>query len=324
MIPYEGWDREYQQNKDEYLELFDNFMSQSNYENCEQFEKEFAELIGRKYAICVANATDALHFSLRSRNIGPGDEVLVTDFSWISTSSCISMVGATPVFCDIDVDTCHISLDSIKRMTTPNTKALIYTHLFGNMSDTADIEQYCKDKGIMFVEDAAQSLGSRINNRKAGSIGDCSSFSFNTNKVISGINGGGIFLTDNEQLADTVKKLRRHGKGKDYEMLGFNSRMYVLNAQIIQLRLKHLTRDRQIRQQTAMTYNSAFKDLPIQTPTVADGVIHNWHKYTIRFKDKATRNKVKNKLNLSVHYDCLLYTSPSPRDRTRSRMPSSA
>ena len=87
------------------------------------------------------------------------------------------------------------------------------------MSDTADIEQYCKDKGIMFVEDAAQSLGSRINNRKAGSIGDCSSFSFNTNKVISGINGGGIFLTDNEQLANTVKKLRRHGKGKDYEML---------------------------------------------------------------------------------------------------------
>ena len=176
------------------------------------------------------------------------------------------MVGATPVFCDIDADTCHISLDSIKRMTTPNTKALIYTHLFGNMSDTADIEQYCKDKGIMFVEDAAQSLGSRINNRKAGSIGDCSSFSFNTNKVVSGINGGGIFLTDNEQLADTVKKLRRHGKGKDYEMLGYNSRMYVLNAQIIQLRLKHLTRDRQIRQQTAMTYNSAFKDLPLQTP----------------------------------------------------------
>ena len=104
-------------------------------------------------------------------------------------------------------------------------------------------------------------------------------------------------------MADTVKKLRRHGKGKDYEMLGYNSRMYVLNAQIIQLRLKHLTRDRQIRQQTAMAYNSAFKDLPIQTPTVADGVIHNWHKYTIRFKDKATRNTVKNKLNLSVHYE---------------------
>ena len=303
MIPYEGWDREYQQNKDEYLKLFDNFMSQGNYENCEQFEKEFAELIGRKYAVSVANATDALHFSLRSRNIGPGDEVLVTDFSWISTSSCISMVGATPVFCDIDADTCHISLESIKRMTTPNTKALVYTHLFGNMSDTTDIEQYCKDNGIMFVEDAAQSLGSRINNRKAGSIGDCSSFSFNTNKVISGVNGGGMFLTDNEQLANTVKKLRRHGKGKDYEMLGYNSRMYVLNAQIIQLRLKNLTRDRQIREQNAMTYNSAFKDLPIQTPTVPFNVVHNWHKYTIIFKDKDTRNKVKNKLNLSVHYE---------------------
>ena len=303
MIPYEGWDREYQQNKDEYLKLFDNFMSQSNYENCEQFEQDFAQLIGRKYAVSVANATDALHFSLRSRNIGVGDEVLVTDFSWISTSSCISMVGATPVFCDIDANTCHISLESIKRMTTPKTKALIYTHLFGNMSDTKDIEEFCKDNGIMFIEDAAQSLGSSIDNRKAGSIGDCSSFSFNTNKVISGINGGGVFLTDNQELANTVKKLRRHGKDKDYEMLGYNSRLYVLNAQIIQLRLKNLEKDRKIRQQTAMMFNDSFADLPITTPTVAPNVEHNWHKYTIRFKDKETRNKIKNQLNLSVHYE---------------------
>ena len=303
MIPYEGWDREYANNKDEYLKLFDNFMSQNNYENCEQFEKEFAQLIGRKYAVSVANATDALHFSLRSKNIGPGDEVLVTDFSWISTSSCISMVGATPVFCDVDLNNCHISLDSVKRMTSSKTKALIYTHLFGNMSDSTEIEQYCKDNDIMLIEDAAQSLGSSIDNKKAGSIGDCSSFSFNTNKVISGINGGGIFLTDDEQLANTVKKLRRHGKDKDYEMLGYNSRMYVLNSMIIQLRLKNIDKDRKTRQQTAMMYNDALKDLPIQTPTVAPNVEHNWHKYTIRFKDKATRNKVKNELGLSVHYE---------------------
>ena len=300
MIPYEGWDREYANNKDEYLKLFDNFMSQSNYENCEQFEQEFAQFIGRKYAVSVANATDALHFSLRSRNIGPGDEVLVTDFSWISSSSCISMVGATPVFCDVDLETCHISLESIKRMTGPNTKALIYTHLFGNMSDTTEIEQFCKDKGIMFVEDAAQSLGSCIDNKKAGSIGDCSSFSFNTNKVISGINGGGVFITDSEHLANTVKKLRRHGKDKDYEMLGYNSRMYVLNSRIIQLRLKNLDRDRKTRQQTAMMYNDAFKDLPITIPTVAPNVEHNWHKYTIRFKNKETRNKVKKALKVDV------------------------
>ena len=303
MIPYEGWDREYANNKDEYLKLFDNFMSQNNYENCDQFENEFAQIIGRKYAVSVANATDALHFSLRSKNIGPGDEVLVTDFSWISTSSCISMVGATPVFCDVDLNTCHISLDSIKRMTSSETKALIYTHLFGNMSNTTEIEKYCKDNNIMLIEDAAQSLGSSIDNKKAGSIGVCSSFSFNTNKVISGINGGGVFLTDDTQLANTVKKLRRHGKDKDYEMLGYNSRMYVLNSMIIQLRLKNIDKDRKTRQQTAMMYNDAFKDLPIITPSVAPNVEHNWHKYTIRFENKETRNKVKNELGLSVHYE---------------------
>lgn len=115
MIPYEGWDREYQENKEKYLEIFDKFMSQSNYENPEIFEKEFAKFMGRKYAVSVASATDALYFSLLVHGVGPGDEVLVTDFSWISTSSCISMTGATPVFCDIDLDSYHISLDSIKK-----------------------------------------------------------------------------------------------------------------------------------------------------------------------------------------------------------------
>lgn len=303
MIPYEGWDREYQQNKDEYLKLFDNFMSQSNYENCEQFEKEFAHFIGRKFAVSVANATDALKFSLLSNNIGFGDEVLVTDFSWISSASCISMVGATPVFCDIDLHSYHISLDSIKRMTTDKTKALIYSHLFGNMSETKDIEQYCKEHNIVFIEDAAQSLGSSYNGRRAGTIGDCSSFSFNTNKVVSGINGGGVFLTDNEGVANTVKKLRRHGKDKEFELLGYNSKMYVLNAEIIKFRLKHLEQNKSTRQNIAKRYNYEFENLPVYTQSCTNAVDHNFHKYTLRFQDKETRDRVKNAMGLSVHYE---------------------
>lgn len=303
MISYEGWDREYQQHKKEYAQLFDRFMSQSNYENCEQLEKEFAQFIGREFAVSVASATDALKFSLLSNNIGVGDEVLVTDFSWISSASCISMVGATPVFCDIDLDSYHISLDSIKRMTSDKTKALIYTHLFGNMSETKDIEQYCKEHNIAFIEDAAQSLGSSYNGRPAGTIGDCSSFSFNTNKVVCGINGGGVFLTDNEYMANTVKKLRRHGKDKEFEMLGYNSKMYVLNAEIIKFRLKHLEQNKQIRQNIAKRYNYEFEDLPVYTQSCTNAVDHNFHKYTVRFQDKATRDRVKEALSLSVHYE---------------------
>jgi len=303
MTAYDGWDREYQENKQDYLDAFDRFMSQMNYENNEDFERSFAERVGRKHCVSVASATDALHFTLLAHNIGPGDEVLVTDFSWISSSACASMVGATPVFCDIDLDSYHISLDSIKRMYSDKVKAIIYPHLFGNMSDTTELQQFCKDKNILFIEDAAQSLGSSLHGVRAGTIGDCSVYSFNSNKVIAGINGGGVVLTDDEEIARCVKMIRRHGKDKDFSMLGFNSRMYVLNAEIINLRLRHAERNQERRQQIAQKYNTAFGDLPIVTQQMSNGLNHNYHKYVVRFNDKETRKRVKTALNASIHYE---------------------
>ena len=306
MIGYDGWDREYQENKEAYLEIFDRFMRQSNYENNEEFERSFAERVGRKYCVSVASATDALHFTLLAHNVGSGDEVLVTDFSWISSSACASMVGATPVFCDIDLETYHMSLDSIKRMYSDKVKAIVYPHLFGNMTDTTELQQFCQDKGILFIEDAAQSFGSSLNGVKAGSIGDCSIYSFNTNKVIAGINGGGIVLTDNEDIARRIKMIRRHGKDKDFSMLGYNSRMYVLNAEIINLRLRHAEHNQARRQEIARTYNEAFADLPIITQSMTNGLDHNYHKYVVRFTDKDTRKRVKTALNASIHYEAPL------------------
>ena len=309
MIPYDGWDREYQENKQAYLELFDKFMSQLNYENNEQWEKSFAQRVGKKYAVSVATATDALHFALLSYGIGSGDEVLVPDFSWISSSACVSSVGATPVFCDIDLDSYHINLDSIKRMYSQKTKAVVYVHLFGNMTDTNPIREFCKEKGLAFIEDAAQSLGSSLHGVKAGTIGDCSIYSFNSNKVIAGINGGGVLLTDNEQQAKLVKKIRRHGKGEDFEVLGYNSRMYVLNAKVIELRLRNMEKTQTRRQEIARQYSEAFKDLPVHTQTDSPGLNHNYHKYTLRFNDKQTRDQVKTALGASVHYEKSLSTN---------------
>jgi UDP-2-acetamido-2-deoxy-ribo-hexuluronate aminotransferase len=303
MISYDGWDREYLENKEAYINLFDKFMSQLNYENNEDFEKRFAERIGRQHVVSVANATDALHFALLSYGIGPGDEVLVTDFSWISSSSCINMVGATPVFCDIDLASYQISFESIKRMYSEKTKAIIYVHLFGNMVDTTEIQEFCKEKNIIFIEDASQSLGSSLNGVKAGTIGDCSVYSFNSNKVIAGINGGGVFMTNDEKKAKLVQKIRRHGKDKDFELLGFNSRMYVLNAQIINLRLTNADKNQEKRNEIAQLYNQSFKDLPVFTQLSQEGLSHNYHKYTIRFQNKETRKRVKDALKASVHYE---------------------
>ena len=303
MTGYDAWDREYKENRSAYLDIFESFMTQNNYENNENFENEFAGLVGRKHCVSVASATDALHFALLAHNIGKGNEVLVTDFSWISSSACVSMVGATPVFCDIDLNSYHISLDSIKRMYSDKVKAIIYPHLFGNMSDTTELQQFCKDKGILFIEDAAQSLGSSLHGVRAGTIGDCSVYSFNSNKVIAGINGGGVVLTDDEEIARRVKVIRRHGKDKDFSMLGFNSRMYVLNAEIINLRLRHAERNQERRQQIAQKYNTAFGDLSIVTQQMSNGLNHNYHKYVVRFNDKETRKRVKTALNASIHYE---------------------
>ena len=303
MISYDGWDREYQENRSAYLDIFESFMKQTNYENNEKFEENFAMRVGREYCVSVASATDALHFILLAHNINADDEVLVTDFSWISSSAVVSMVGATPVFCDIDLDSYHMSLESIKRMYSNKVKAIIYPHLFGNMTDTTEIQQFCKDRGILFIEDAAQSLGSSLNGIKAGTIGDCSVYSFNSNKVIAGINGGGVVLTDDDKVAKRIKMIRRHGKDKDFSMVGYNSRMYVLNAEIINQRLKFAERNQFHRQKIARRYNEAFAGLPIAVQEMSNGLHHNYHKYVVRFLDKDTRKRVKNALNASIHYE---------------------
>ena len=293
------WDREYLANKEEYLKLFDDIMQKEQDTNVEFLETSLKELTGRKYAIACGNGTDALHFALIGLNIKSGDEVLTSNFSWISTASCISMVDATPVFCEIDLSSYHITLDSIKKMYSPKVKALVYPHLFGNMSDTKEILDFCKEKNIAFIEDAAQSIGASLNDIKAGSIGDISTFSFNSNKVISGISGGGAVLTDNKDKADLIRKLRRHGNN---EVLGYNSKILLFNAKVIDFRLRKLKEWISKRQNIAKQYDKQLKDY-VDIQSTSNDLNHNYHKYVVRFQNKRIRDKIKEKLNAKIHYD---------------------
>jgi dTDP-4-amino-4,6-dideoxygalactose transaminase len=301
-----GWDREYLANKEAYLKIFDSAMQQEQEQNVEFLEKSLAKITGRKYAVACNSGTDALHFSLIGLGIKPGDEVLVTNFSWISSASCVSMVGATPVFCEINILNYHMDLDSIKRMYSPRVKAIVYPHLFGNMSETKEILDFCKEKNIAFIEDAAQSLGASLNDVKAGSIGDVSCLSFNANKVVAGIAGGGAVLTDDEDKAELFRKLRRHGNN---EVLGRNSKMLLLNAEFINFRLKKLNEWQSKRQEIAKQYDEQLKDYVTIQPTT-NGLNHNYHKYVIRLQNKKVRDMVKDKLGAKVHYDKPLSESP--------------
>ena len=147
-----GWDREYLENKEEYLKLFDSSMQKEQERNIEFLEKKLKELTGRKFAVACSSGTDALTFSLLSLDLKPDDEVLVTNFSWISSASCVSLAGATPVFCDVDLDTYHISFDSILNMVSDKTKAIVYPFLFGSISDTTEIQAFCKENGIVLLK----------------------------------------------------------------------------------------------------------------------------------------------------------------------------
>ena len=294
-----GWDREYLANKEEYLKIFDGAMQQEQEQNVEFLEKSLTKITGRKYAVACNSGTDALHFALISLGIDSRYDVLTTQFSWIATASCISMVGARPVFCEPNILTYHMDLDSIKRMWTPRVKAIVYPHLFGTMSDTKDILDFCKEKEIAFIEDAAQSLGASLNGVQAGSIGDVSCLSFNANKVVAGIAGGGAILTDDKDKAELFRKLRRHGNN---EVLGRNSKMLMLNACFINFRLKKMNEWISKRQEIAKQYDEQLKDYVTIQPTT-NGLNHNYHKYVIRLQNKKVRDMVKDKLGAKVHYD---------------------
>ena len=305
-----NWDREYLKHKQEYLDLFDKSMQKDQEQNVEFLEDKLKLYTGRKYVVACQSGTDALHFALRSLDIKKGDEVMTTQFSWISTASCISMVGATPVFCDIDPKTYHLSMHSVRRMYQPEVKAIVYPHLFGYMSDMKELLDFCKEKNIYLIEDSAQSLGASLLGVKAGSIGDISTLSFNANKVIAGIAGGGAVCTNDKEQARLCKRLRKHGENK---ILGYNSKMLLMNAEFINFRLNRMKEWQKMRQEIAKQYDEQLRDYVTLQPTTTS-LDHNYHKYVIRVQNKKVRDNLKKVLNAKVHYDLPLSENKMYKD----------
>ncbi len=320
MVPFFGLDREYQEYKVEYQNIFDEVMTHGKVlqgNEVKSFEKNIANSINRKYAVAVNSATDSLYYSLVAYGIKEGDEVLVSNFSFIATVSCIVRANAKPVFCDIDKSTYHISIDSIKKMTSPNTKAIVFPHMFGNMNDMSEILNFCVKSNIIFIEDAAQSFGASYNNIKAGSIGECSSISFDPTKVLGAPGSGGVFLTDDKEKADTVKMLRYHGKNTDgdFECLGFNSQMPSLTAKMLDFKLSQSLIWEIKRQKIANVYNNVFRDLDIIYQEKTASVNHIFHKYVLRFKTKKIRNDILNELKENDVQAMIHYKSPLSKNK---------
>src|SRR5215472_6625952 len=190
-------------------------------------ESEVAEYCGTRFAIGVASGTDALLLALHACGVAPGDEVLLPAFSFIATADTVSLLGATPVFVDIQPDTFNINADQLAQRITPRTRAIVPVHLYGQPADMDPILSLAREHGLKVVEDNAQAIGARYKGKRTGSLGDLGCMSFFPSKNLGGYGDGGMIVTNSEQFAARLRLLRSHGSAKKYfsTELGWNSRL---------------------------------------------------------------------------------------------------
>src|SRR3954470_1195243 len=253
----------------------------------EELEKQVADLSHSKYAIGCASGTDAILLAMRALDIGRGDEVITTPFTFFATAGTIHNVGATPVFVDIDPKTFNISPKAVAAAITPRTKAVIPVDLFGQMAAMEEVARVAK--GIPVIEDAAQSIGARRSIdgevRMVGEPATLGTFSFFPSKNLGGYGDGGMIVTQDEKLATRLKRLRVHGGATQYfhDEVGYNSRLDALQAAVLSAKLPHLESWSAKRRSNAAYYDAAFADLAdVQTPYVEPCNVSIFNQYTLR------------------------------------------
>jgi perosamine synthetase len=258
-----------------------------------QFEQKIADFLGVKHAIAVSSGTAALHLSLVALGIGPGDEVVVPAYTFPATANVVELVGAKPVLVDVDLETYNIQIEQIERVISPNTKAIIPVHLFGNPADLDPIMEIAKKHNLWVIEDAAGALGSIYKGRRCGTIGNLGCFSFHPRKIVT-TGEGGIVVTNDNDLAEQIRSLRNHGMrtvgGKiDFVAAGFNYRMSELEAVLGIIQMRDIQEIISERQRLASFYMDALKSV---SGVVFQKVLPNcttvWQAFVVRFKDRDT------------------------------------
>jgi dTDP-4-amino-4,6-dideoxygalactose transaminase len=246
-------------------------------------EGEIAAYCSAKFAIGCASGSDALFLALLAGGIGPGDKVLTTPYTFFATVGAICRAGATPVFADIEPDTFNISADLVKSALArhPEIRAIIPVHLFGACADMDPICAMAAERGILVIEDAAQSIGSEYKGRRAGSIGDIGCFSFFPSKNLGAYGDGGILTTNNPALAEKLAAMRVHGSKKKYyhEWIGVNSRLDALQAAILRIKLRRLDEWTEGRQRNADIYRETLRGLDVPVTLPAPTPYQNRHIY---------------------------------------------
>jgi dTDP-4-amino-4,6-dideoxygalactose transaminase len=244
------------------------------------FESEFAAYVGAAHAVGVANGTEALTIALRAMGVGPGDDVVVPSFTFYASAEAIPPTGARPVFCDIDPATFCVTAETVRAALTPNTKAVVAVHLFGNVAPIKEIEAL----GVAVLEDAAQAAGSLGPDGRPGALGTAATFSFYPSKNLGAFGDGGAITTNDGEVAERVRALRFHGSRdkQTFEEIGYNSRLDEIQAAILRVQLPHLDAWADGRRAAAGLYAASGLGEFVALPVAAVGAQPAWHLYVVR------------------------------------------
>ncbi len=247
-------------------------------------EEEVARYSQCAHGIGCASGTDALLLALRALNIGPGDEVITTAYSFFASAGTIANVGGTPVFVDIDPRTYNLDPHRLEAAITARTKAVVAVHLYGQCCDLAAVKAICDKRKLFLIEDAAQAIGAEWEGKRAGSVGDFGAFSFFPSKNLGAAGDGGMIVTGNVELADKVRLLREHGARPKYHhsIVGTNSRLDALQAALLRVKLRHLDRWSEARARNAALYDSLFEGSRVGRPYHDPRTRHIYNQYVIR------------------------------------------
>ncbi len=278
-----------------------------------ELEERLAEYVDTKHCITVSSGTTSLEIALRALAIGPGDEVITVPFTWISSAETISLVGATPVFVDIDLDTYNLSVAKLASCITEKTKAIIPVSLFGQMPDLAAINAIAEKHGITVIEDGAQSFGATQNGKRCCSLTKIASTSFFPAKPLGCYGDGGAIFTDDDHVAVAMKAIRTHGgvARHHHTLVGTNGRFDTLQAAVVLAKLDSFDWEVERRNQLGAVYSDMLKDI-CDIPVVAPGNTHVYGQYTIRVPDRdALSARLKSEgVPSAVYYPKCLHEQP--------------
>ncbi len=284
-------------------------------------QEEFSKYLGAKYSVALNSGTDALHLALRALDIGAGDEVITVAFTFVATTEAIGIVGATPVFVDIDKDTFNMDASKIEAAITPKTKAILPVHLYGQPCDMDAIMKIAKKHNLYVIEDCCQAIGAEYKGKKVGTFGDMGCYSFFPTKNLGAMGDGGMLVTNSQMLNDRVISLRNHGGPVRYhhDEIGVNSRLDEIQAAILRVKLNHIDKWNKMRRENAYRYNELFKDYPeVETPKEIDNTYSVYHQYTIKVKN---RDKVHALLQEAGIGAMIYYPIPLHMQKVHSHLP---